>query len=319
MEITPEEQYILVRDGSSHQDLYSKSGRFIIERRHLSNIVLGESTAPLCLRAHPRFCEFPTHSHDFIEIMFVCSGRITHMFGNTPVELAENDLLIIGKDSKHSILKSSKNDIGINLIISPDLFENLIHAIRLESGLDVKVFSELLGGSNIPYCVFHTENNISVANIVESLIFSVIFSDEADSYTLQESLKLLLCHLASMGDGDPAHIHAGSYEDKTKKKVINYIKTSYSTATLTEAAEMLGLSPTYLSRWICLNFGLSFKELLMNERFTAARELLANTDMSIGDIIFHIGYENTSYFHKEFKRRYGITPKNYRREYQKLN
>jgi AraC-like DNA-binding protein len=54
----------------------------------------------------------------------------------------------------------------------------------------------------------------------------------------------------------------------------------------------------------------------MNERFQVARELLSNTNMSIGDIIFHIGYENTSYFHKEFKKRYGMTPKAFRREHQ---
>ena len=54
----------------------------------------------------------------------------------------------------------------------------------------------------------------------------------------------------------------------------------------------------------------------MAERFGVARELLANTDMSIGDIIFHIGYENTSYFHKEFKKRHGMTPKAFRRENQ---
>ena len=316
LETTPEEQYILVKDGASHQDLYSKSGRFIVERRLLSDIVFGEATASFCLKAHPRFKEVAMHTHDFIEIMYICSGSITHVFGNSYVELHEGDLLVIGKNAGHAILNSGKNDIGINLIISHELFENLIQSIRLDSELDVNIFSELLGGNDAAYCVFHTDNNLSVSNIMENLIYSVICSDDTDSYTLRESLKLLLCHLSSINKRDSAQINNGSYEDKTKKKIINYIKTSYGSATLTEAADMLGLSPTYLSRWICQNFSLSFKELLMNERFSVARELLANTNMSIGDIIFHIGYENTSYFHKEFKKRHGVTPKSFRREHQ---
>lgn len=316
LETTPEEQYIMVSDSASHQDLYSKSGRFIVERRLLSDSVFGESTASFCLKAHPRFREVAVHTHDFIEIMYICSGSITHMFGNSKVVLTEGDVLVIGKNSLHSILTTEKNDIGINLIISHELFENLIQSIRLDSELNMNIFSELLGGNNATYCVFHAGNNVAVNNIMENLIHSVICSDETDSYTLKESLKLLICYLSSINARDSAQINNGSYEDKTKKKIINYIKTSYASATLTEAADMLGLSPTYLSRWICQNFSLSFKELLMNERFQVARELLANTNMSIGDIIFYIGYENTSYFHKEFKKRYGMTPKAFRREYQ---
>ncbi len=107
-----------------------------------------------------------------------------------------------------------------------------------------------------------------------------------------------------------------SYDEKLKKKILNYIRTSYSTATLTEAAHMMGLSPSYLSRTVCNVFGQSFKDLLMAERFEAARELLRSTTMPIGDIINRVGYENSSYFHKEFRRRYGQTPGAYRKSYE---
>ena len=106
-----------------------------------------------------------------------------------------------------------------------------------------------------------------------------------------------------------------SYAEQTKNKILKYIRTSYSTATLTEAARLLGLSPTYLSRWICSSFNESFKELLMKERFSVAQDLLSTTDTAIGDIIIHIGYENSSYFHKEFKKRFGVTPKEYRKRF----
>ena len=102
--------------------------------------------------------------------------------------------------------------------------------------------------------------------------------------------------------------------DDLKNRLINYIKTSYSTATLTEAAEIFGLSVPYLSRWVVKNIGMSFKEMLMRERFSAARELLSATKMSIGDIIRSVGYENSSYFHKEFKKRFNTTPNQYRKK-----
>ncbi|MBQ9086914.1 MAG: helix-turn-helix domain-containing protein [Clostridia bacterium] len=311
-EITEEEQYILIPENPSPRSLYAKSGRFIIERRHMSHLSFGESTAAICLRPHPRFREFPTHSHDFIEIMYVCSGRITHVFGKQKLVLNTDELIVLGRDTKHSILAAGKNDIGINLIISTDLFEVLLNSLRQNSQLPGKTFENLLKRGGLPYCVFDVSDSLPVRNLMESMIHSVICERNRDGYILQQSLNLLLCYLASMEEAkEPAA--QDSYEEKLKKKILNYIRTSYSTATLTEAAHMMGLSPSYLSRTVCQSFGMTFKELLMNERFDAARDLLRTTAMPIGDIINRVGYENSSYFHKEFKKRYSVTPGAYRK------
>lgn len=311
-EITEEEQYILIPENPSPRSLYAKSGRFIIERRHMSHLSFGESTAAICLRPHPRFREFPTHSHDFIEIMYVCSGRITHVFGNERLALNTDELILLGRDTKHSILAAGKNDIGINLIISTDLFEHLIHSLRQNSQFPGKTFERLLNRDGLPYYVFDASDSLPVRNLMESMIHSVICERHRDGYILQQSLNLLLSYLASM-EAARTPTAQESYEEKLKKKILNYVRTSYSTATLTEAAHMTGLSPSYLSRTVRQAFGFSFKDLLMTERFEAAKELLRTTEMPIGDIINRVGYENSSYFHKEFKRRFGITPGAYRK------
>ena len=94
--------------------------------------------------------------------------------------------------------------------------------------------------------------------------------------------------------------------------LIYYIKTSYKSATLTEAAGLLGLTPAYLSRWTKSKLGMPFKQLLMEKRFSVAVGLITETSTPINVIISDVGYENSSYFHKQFLRRYGITPKTMR-------
>lgn len=312
-QITEEEQFLLIPDNrESHRALYAKPGRFIIERRHMSNIVSGEATAAVCIRSHPRFKEFPEHSHDYIEIMYVCSGSITHVFGENEVCLPADHLIILGKNAHHSIRTANKNDIGVNFIISTDLFESSLARIRRDSGLSAKRLESLLDTAADSYCVFDATNSIPIRNLVENMLCSFLDDTGEDAYILQQSLHLLLCYFAALRTESFSQ-ETDSYAEKTKKKLQNYISTSYSTATLTEAAQMLGLSAPYLSRWICQNFGTTFKNLLMNERFAVAEELLARTDTPVGDIINHIGYENSSYFHKEFRRRYGVPPKAYRR------
>lgn len=311
-QITEEEQYILVQENPSHRSLYAKSGRFIIERRHISQLSFGESTAAICLHPHPRFRGFPSHSHDFIEIMYVCNGSITHVIGDQTVRLKTDDIILLGKDTRHSILSAGQDDIGINLIISTDLFETLLHSLRQRSQLPITQFERLLQRDGLPFCVFHASESIAVRNLLESMIASVICEKKANGYILQQSLALLLCYLADTTDAVESP-QIEPYETALKQRILNYIQTSYSTATLTEAASMLGLSPSYFSRLTSKSFGKSFKELLMDERFSMAQELLRSTDLSIGEIINQIGYENSSYFHKEFKARYGMTPSEYRK------
>lgn len=312
-QITEEEQYILVQENPSHRSLYAKSGRFIIERRHISQLSFGESTAAICLHPHPRFRGFPSHSHDFIEIMYVCNGAITHVIGDQSVRLETDDIILLGKDTRHSILSAGQDDIGINLIISTDLFETLLHSLRQKSQLPITQFERLLQRDGLPFCVYHASESIAVRNLLESMIASVICEKKANGYILQQSLALLLCYLAEMNEQREAP-QIEPYEAAVKQKILNYIQTSYSTATLTEAASMLRLSSAYLSRLTSKSFGKSFKELLMDERFAMACELLSSTELSIGEIINQIGYENSSYFHKEFKARYGMTPSEYRKQ-----
>ena len=134
-DITEEEQFILIEKAPSPKELYSRSGRFIIERRRMSSLSFGEATAAICIRKHPRFRDFPIHSHDFVEIMYVCGGSITHKIGSETVTLQADELIILGKDTRHSILSAGQNDIGINLIIATELFEDAYNKMKKSSQL----------------------------------------------------------------------------------------------------------------------------------------------------------------------------------------
>ena len=309
-ELTEEEQYILVERAPDPKEMYSRSGRFIIERRRISRLAAGDSTAPICLRPHPRFREFPVHSHDYVEIMYVCGGSVTHKIGTEEVRLSRDELIILGKDTRHSILSAGENDVGVNLIISTELFESMYDSVKRHSRLTCQPIEELLHGDGRPYLVFSAKENLPVRNIMESMIWAVICEGEESGYTLKQAVALLICYLASYFAKDEG---VSDRKDSFKAKILGYVESSYSTATLSEAAEMLGLSPSYLCRLVTEYFGVSFKKLLTSARFDAACDLLSSTDMPIGEIINRVGYENSSYFHKEFKRRFGVTPNNYRK------
>ena len=85
--------------------------------------------------------------------------------------------------------------------------------------------------------------------------------------------------------------------------VAKNIATLRTEAGLTQLklAEKLNLSVPYLSKRVRELCGMTFSRLLQEERFKEALRLLEETDLPVGDIIIAVGYENTSFFHNQFR------------------
>ena len=82
---------------------------------------------------------------------------------------------------------------------------------------------------------------------------------------------------------------------------------------LPEAAEAVGSNPSYLSRIMKQELGMSFKDFVTNLRITQAIHLMHTTDLSINQIADRVGYSNQHYFSAAFKNVQGISPSDYRR------
>lgn len=78
------------------------------------------------------------------------------------------------------------------------------------------------------------------------------------------------------------------------------------------AAEISGISPRTLSRRFKLATGQSFNEYLTQLRIDTARDLLQNSNLPIGDVADRVGYKDSAYFSRLFKRTTGISPREYR-------
>ncbi|WP_409346383.1 helix-turn-helix domain-containing protein [Paenibacillus sp. MBLB4367] len=78
-------------------------------------------------------------------------------------------------------------------------------------------------------------------------------------------------------------------------------------------ADRLNLSSGYLSSYFKENFGYSFSEYLNEIRISKAKEMLMDSNSSIQQISFQVGYQNVSSFIRMFKRITGMPPGQYRR------
>lgn len=117
-----------------------------------------------------------------------------------------------------------------------------------------------------------------------------------------------------------------TYSDDTKEKktseqlcreIKEYVDGNIRTARLGEPAKKLGYSETYTGMLIKKVMNESFSRILQERRCVFAAKLLVTTDLSVGEIINKIGYENESFFRRNFKEMYGKTQNQYRKTTEK--
>jgi AraC-like DNA-binding protein len=99
------------------------------------------------------------------------------------------------------------------------------------------------------------------------------------------------------------------------QKALYYIRAHFKEdITLKSVSEFAGIPTATLSKKFPEHLGFGFKEYLVDLRLDYAKMLITNTNEQITDIAFYSGFNSLSYFQRVFMEKYGITPKNYRRE-----
>lgn len=84
-------------------------------------------------------------------------------------------------------------------------------------------------------------------------------------------------------------------------------------ASLSQVADTLNMSPSYISMIFKEKTGQNFKDYLFQTRMNYAKRLLRQ-GMAIGEIARQLGYEDTEHFSRRFRAQFGLSPMAYRKE-----
>ena len=100
-------------------------------------------------------------------------------------------------------------------------------------------------------------------------------------------------------------------------EIISYMDAHYQEVTLSMLADHFNFSIDYMGKLIKQITGNSFTDFVKDKRLKQACLLLKMTSKSVQEIVSEIGYSNISYFYKQFKQKYEMTPDAYRSRYGK--
>lgn len=97
------------------------------------------------------------------------------------------------------------------------------------------------------------------------------------------------------------------------KNALAYIEKHYrEKLTLTDVADQIYVSQWHLSKLLNRHTEHTFSELLNGVRIDAAKELLKDPSLRIGDIADEVGFMDIAHFSRVFKKQVGVSANEYR-------
>jgi two-component system response regulator YesN len=103
-------------------------------------------------------------------------------------------------------------------------------------------------------------------------------------------------------------------DNLTVLKVINFIRDNYSKdITLSESANLVGVTPEYLSKLFNQKINVNFVAFLRNFRISIAKRMILSGKYRIQEVAEQVGFKDPKYFNKVFKSVCGISPSEYKK------
>lgn len=302
--ITEEEKTLLEGSENIDRSLYMEGSGDVISGRKLL-----QPTKLITVRPHTRFVHFPEHTHDYVEIVYMCRGSTTHIVNGAKVKLMTGELLLLGQNALQEILPAGEDDIAVNFIIRPEFFSaTLSYLGDDETPLRRFILDCLCGENETGFLHFKVADVLPVQNLVENLLWTLISDTPNKRGINQATMGLLFMQLLNHTD----RLTVNNQEQENVLKVLRYVEEHYRDGSLTEIADVLHYDAAWLSREIKRRTGKNYTDLVQDKRLSQALWLLKNTTKKVDDIAIAVGYENISYFHRLFAKRYGMSPKKIR-------
>lgn len=255
------------------------------------------------------------HTHDYFELVFVLSGRTEQIIGSNHYIIGSGDYYLIDIGQDHEYRRIAEREMPIiNVLFSPRLIDagslpsdnfNSVMRHRLLN-FDPAQLSRTPAGT-----IFHDHDGEVRAK----------FNRINEAYRLQrpgyreyiraELLTILITMLQSVSK--PV---SDAPQREFVRWLAEYAESNYAQQlSLSELSRSISYSLPYVSKCFHSETGLTFSEYLQKVRVTQSCSLLCETELPVEEICGLVGYSNTAFFHRIFRKLIGTTPL----EYRKLN
>ncbi|MFQ9706533.1 MAG: AraC family transcriptional regulator [Limosilactobacillus pontis] len=163
--------------------------------------------------------------------------------------------------------------------------------------------------------IFNNDHYYELADCVNQIIQHPLTSPAAELRANSNLLRFLSLIADSTVVSDYQSAQQNPYVDRA----ISYLAQHVATASADQLAQVVNLDRSYLSTLFKRATDLTPGQYIRNFRITKARHLLESSSLPIEEVAQQCGYDHANSFTRIFKRIYGITPREYRKQVRNQN
>lgn len=254
--------------------------------------------------------EFPWHWHNEVEILMLISGKLDFLTTSCFLTLSEGDIVFL----PGGMLHCTRALDGLPAGHKEYIFSPLLIAGAPGSEIDRKYVSPVLRACSEPVLLpAGTPENRAAAPLLEEAFEAYITGEDGYELRIRRSMDGIWMLLRKQILGKlPQGSRLRSGEERLKS-VLLFLQENYgSSLTVADMAVAVNISERECSRCFKKQLGITPMDYLLNLRLSKACAMLDNTGLSVGEIASACGFSSSSYFSKQFRDRFSLTPRAYR-------
>jgi len=274
----------------------------------------------VCRTVLPDFyTTFPIHWHNEMEIVYVEEGEFEECIDFEHYHVRKGDIVLINPYVLHSF-RQYENERSVFKTI---MFDFSMLTGNTADASSIKYFNPFLEGNYLSPKIISPDNSHyyelkeCVLEIISTYSKHENFFELKIKSELYRLFFVLFKHFFECCSGDTV------IKDSTTRNIkiiLDYISENYAKPiTIDELAEKVDLSKHYFMRFFKKYMGTTCIEYINDYRLNIAANLLVTTRMQITEVAVSIGITNLSYFNRIFRKKYNMTPKEYRSSVDKTN
>ena len=256
--------------------------------------------------------ELALHWHEEMEITLIQDGISDYKVGQEVFEANAGDIILIPPYCTHSACEiPGKTMISDSMVFHPDYLGANNQDLSASKYLRPMAEGQLLMQEVI------RDGDEGYAEIKDTFIRALdCFKNKQPFYEmlLKEKLLHILILFFSYGyirESDDSHIT--SENRRHIKSALEYITDHYSEKiSISEMAQLAGFSENYFMSLFRQYVGMSCIQYVNHYRIQKAAHALEETTKSVSEIAMIHGFDNISYFNLQFRRTFGMTPREFR-------
>jgi AraC family transcriptional activator of pobA len=253
----------------------------------------------------PENIKFP-HKHNFYEILWITKGRSKQNIDFKEYEISKDTLFFISPGQLH-LFEKWENIEGFVVLFTEQFFlqifqnKNILFELSYLDNLHENPFLKL------------KEEDINTIQPVIDLLCGECNSIEQSTETVQALLLILLRRiqkLFSLQSNQKSNKHQIVIFKQFKNLVELYFAKNIP---ISQYASLLNISAHQLNSFVKATCGKTTTEIIKERVVLEAQQLMHFSELSVSQIADQLGFEDSSYFARYFKKHIGLSPQEFRK------